>query len=155
LDQTEAGIMRTLFTARAFAATAAATTLVIGGTLPSAGAASSDRRDDRGRAWVEVCQRIQGGHGDHIAKDRRDDRDFHGSYLVESRRDDEDVDLYGRRDCDTVEVRAGRVTVSVEREPRGTELRGRDTFRFRIDRGDTERVTFRYREDDDHGHGGH
>lgn len=148
--------MRTLFTARAFAATAAATTLVIGGTLPSAGAASSDHRDHRDRAWVEVCQRIEGDHGDHIAKDRRDDRDFRGRYLVESRRDDEYVNLRGRRDCDTVEVRAGRITVSVVREPRGTELRGRDTFRFRIDRGDTERVTFRYREDDgDHGHGGH
>jgi hypothetical protein len=142
--------MSKVFTARALAASAAAATIVIGGTLPSAGAADRDR-DHRDRAWVDVCQRIDRDHG----RDRDDHSDFRGRYKVEDRRDTQYVNLRGRRDCERVEVRAGRIRVSVVREPRDTDLVSRDTFRFHIDRGDYARVTFRYEEDDDdHGYGG-
>jgi hypothetical protein len=138
--------MRMLFTARAIAASAAAATLVTGGALSSSGAANSERdRDrDRNRAWVEVCQRIDIDRD----RDRDDRREFRGRYKVEDERNTYRVNLRGRHDCERVEVRAGRIRVTVEREPRNTDLRGRDHFRFRIDRGDFERVTFRYRQDD-------
>jgi hypothetical protein len=141
-------IMRTHYTARGFAASAAAVAFVVGGTLSSASAVSSDsdrdRDRDRNRAWVEVCQRVDDGRD----RDRDDRRDFRGRYTVEDERNTYRFTLRGRYDCERVEVRAGRIRVSVVSEPRGTDLRGRDHFRFRIDRGDFERVTFRYRQDD-------
>jgi hypothetical protein len=145
--------MRTLFTARAIAASAAAATLITGGALPSASATGSSHRDDDDTAWVQVCQRVRGDGGDR-ARDR-DNRNFRGTYRVEDEDDSQRVSLRGRRDCDTVEVVAGRVTVRIVRAPRDTERTGPRRFSFYIDEGETRTVTFRFRvaDDDDHGHG--
>jgi hypothetical protein len=145
--------MRTLFTARAIAASAAVATLIGGGALPSASATASSHRDDDDTAWVQVCQRIRGDGGDR-ARDR-DNRNFRGTYRVEDEEDSQRVTLRGRRDCDTVEVEAGRVTVTIVSAPRDTERTSARRFSFRIREGDTRTVTFRFRaDDDDHGHGG-
>lgn len=133
--------MRTLFTARAIAASATVATLIAGGALPSASATASRDRDDRDTASVQVCQRIRG--------DGDDNRRFRGTYRVEDEEDSQRVILRGRRDCDTVEVEAGRVTVRVVTEPRNTERTSARRFSFRIREGDTRTVTFRYRVDDD------
>src|SRR3954447_2658850 len=101
--------------ARTAVAVASSAGLVVGAAT-SAGAAGFDRPRDhnRHRGWVNVCQDINEHHGSH-GKDRDHDRPrYHGAYKVEdSSYRAQYVDLYGRYDCDQVEVRAGRVHVSV------------------------------------------
>src|SRR5215218_295074 len=103
--------------ARTAVAVASSAGLVVGAAT-SAGAAGLDRDRDRHRGWVNVCQDINEHRGDH-GKDR-----YHGAYKVEdSSYRAKYVDLYGRYDCYQVQVRAGRVHVSVSYAPEHTRLR--------------------------------
>ena len=140
--------MRTLFTARTLAASAAAAALVVGGALPSATAANSDRdrdRDHRNRAWVEVCQRV------HDA-DRYED--YRASYNVRDEDSYRTVYLRGSYDCRRVRVHSGWVRVSIDEYPDNARVERYRSFKFYLHRGDYKRVTFHYEaDDDDHDYG--
>jgi hypothetical protein len=130
--------------ARTAVAVASSAGLVVG-MATSAGAAGFDRDRDRHRGWVNICQDINEHHGSQGKKRDRDRPRYHGAYKVEdSSYRAKYVDLYGRYDCDQVQVRAGRVHVSVTYVPEHTRLRSRYDKWVYVDRGEYKRVVFNY-----------
>jgi|tagenome__1003787_1003787.scaffolds.fasta_scaffold20774268_1 hypothetical protein len=130
--------------ARTAMAVASSAGLVLGAAT-SAGAAGHDHdHNNRHRGWVNVCQNVNEDHGDH-GRDGDHRRPYHGAYkVVDSSYRTQYVDLWGRYDCDQVEVRSGDVRVTVVSTPDHARLRSDYSKSVYVGRNQSRTVTFYY-----------